>query len=217
MSSKGYINVSVRIDDGVDADVELIARTLNEAGGHGRWDMWEAQAGALFFGGDGSWLETETERVLQELAQLQDRFGIPDTRWRAEFAYESFEDASSDGALVQFEVRDGKITDWKQSVVAMEDATPWFDISVEHDGDKVIPAKRYEEEVVEPVLEAMLPALHRTCNKLLRRYGFPPIPQDEWVALVDADDAGKVAEFRDACVELMREAGLHVESDGTDF
>lgn len=217
---EGYINITLYFMQ--EVDYEKIAVALNGNGGYGKLKRWRVECfgskgKALCYSGSATRLETEMDGFGGDLRLLQDELGVPDGKWRAEVAYESYEGASEDGALVQFEIRDGKLCDWKQSVVTMEEATPWFGFELEHDGAKVIPSKRYEEEVVEPMLAAMLPPLHRACNKLLRRYGFDSVPQDKWVCMVDADELGKVAAFRDACIDLMREAGLLVEPDGSDF
>lgn len=139
MSDHGYITITIRFD--APYALETVARVLNEVSCCAHWsswgNCWSVERGlapdshdAICYSGEATWLETEAGDLALHLAALEDELGIPVSAWRATVAYESFEEPTSNGALVEFDIADGKICNWKESVVKMVDATPWFEFSI---------------------------------------------------------------------------------------
>ncbi len=212
MSEKGFINVDLEFDLGglpEGVSVERVMLLLNERGNNGDWTLMLGNL--LHMEGDAGWLDDESYDLRNDLMMLYDVLGIENSCWTLNVNYQSFEESWESGAIVNYKVQDGNICSWQQSVVVMEDATPWFSFDMTHGDTKMIPAKRYADEVERPLMEVMEPTLRRFYNRLCRKYGFVPADADKFGELFLSSGVGN------ACLGMMEEAGLNVKPSESEY
>ena len=113
MSCNAYIEITVTLYD------EKFLGEMRE---------WSKSYGFIFMDGvyrkaeDASYLDSEACYVAEMLADIT----VPRTDWKAHIAYENFSYANEDGSIVEFDVIEGKLCNYKESRIVMVEREPWF-------------------------------------------------------------------------------------------